>query len=1071
MEILYSERKNFYLYTLNVYLPIISWDSFILTSFLLVDITSSQSRTSSFLLGSTDGKIFHFDERGKRQQIHSENNFDTIDHVLCDVGTNNVVVLTRALTCFQFSFERDGSIVEKNRRTLDIDGLEAESFEECLRNVILTNAGQLVALTAKGVVQSWDLRYDESYILNPASEEGSKFDPAISITYSSDYDVLAFGTQGGRCTFWKEARPNDNVSIVNSPHRHHIHASAKWINIFDCDLTGYCSPDNIIFGKTILIQSSGSMLSLKQDWLLSVHKHGKAALQIDQESVVIFHDFSEKPTAILDTGMGIVGLAIDSQSVCVWSHQEIQVYSIESRKCTIFSEIGLSLQTLTIVGESLYIAQGRCIIITDLYGAQKLTIRLPEDEGCPQHLDTTSTRLIIYTDIGTLKIMDITKKEPRLLFSKQNAFDDFDFASNSILSVHSNADCSLLSIVSIDRNDDSRRRLFFYDMKSYACSSLDSVIDNEDSEVSLCCWDPAEPKSVLCEMRSRNSMVPKILTLFIGINAEPFVHSDYDLDSWRSTAIGFSIPSVFTLKRRQDYPSLMRSPETYEFVSETMKGFETFSDIQNSELISAATDFFFYISSKDIDRAFICAALVKENELWYKLISFCVKKGSLDVAKKCLAEMKKYDAVASVKDAEKNPEIEVALAQVAIEVGMMEEAEKLYVKCQRKDLLCNLFRHQEKWPEAFEVAGNDTLLNKSLHFHYGKWSEQNGDDENAFNEYKMSSFSGSKTMLRKMIEKEFPVDDYLRQTNSTELISLHASYFERNGDIPRAETLYSTADDNLSLIRIACAKGDLDDAFELARRGCKAGAYHLARHLEAEGDLSGALTCYSMSGMYNYAIRLCKLNDGFDTELMNFAMKSQTPQVLSCAHHFVQKGEIEKAARLFIQGDDKAKALDILSDIPLNEDNFNANSEYASLIEELDISVSGEILQKYAKFLVQAGDKERSLTILKSKGFSIADILDHCAEQKIILDEDLSKIILSQDADVETLTEFANLCKSQGNYTLACKKFTEAGDKTNAMKALLQTGDIQTIIKYASASRSKNVYILAANHLQKLQTQ
>ncbi len=44
------------------------------------------------------------------------------------------------------------------------------------------------------------------------------------------------------------------------------------------------------------------------------------------------------------------------------------------------------------------------------------------------------------------------------------------------------------------------------------------------------------------------------------------------------------------------------------------------------------------------------------------------------------------------------------------------------------------------------------------------------------------------------------------------------------------------------------------------------------------------------------------------------------------------------------------------------------------------------------------------------------------------------------------------VAKRQGNYQLAAKKYTQAGDKTKAMKALLRSGDAEKIIFFAGGA-------------------
>merc|ERR1719355_587202 len=66
------------------------------------------------------------------------------------------------------------------------------------------------------------------------------------------------------------------------------------------------------------------------------------------------------------------------------------------------------------------------------------------------------------------------------------------------------------------------------------------------------------------------------------------------------------------------------------------------------------------------------------------------------------------------------------------------------------------------------------------------------------------------------------------------------------------------------------------------------------------------------------------------------------------------------------------------------------------------------------------------------------------------------------------LMEIAKLCRQQGSFQLACKKFTQAGDKMKAMKALLQSGDTEKIIFFAGTARQPDIYVLAGNYLQSL---
>ena len=77
----------------------------------------------------------------------------------------------------------------------------------------------------------------------------------------------------------------------------------------------------------------------------------------------------------------------------------------------------------------------------------------------------------------------------------------------------------------------------------------------------------------------------------------------------------------------------------------------------------------------------------------------------------------------------------------------------------------------------------------------------------------------------------------------------------------------------------------------------------------------------------------------------------------------------------------------------------------------------------------------------------------------------------SQEERLETLRALAKACKKQGAFQLACKKFTQAGDRVKAMKCLLKSGDTKNITYYANVSRNREIYVLAANYLQSLDWQ
>src|SRR5689334_18604398 len=82
------------------------------------------------------------------------------------------------------------------------------------------------------------------------------------------------------------------------------------------------------------------------------------------------------------------------------------------------------------------------------------------------------------------------------------------------------------------------------------------------------------------------------------------------------------------------------------------------------------------------------------------LLDMCVKTKRLDVAEVCLANMGNARGTRSLREAKKEQQKEAQLAAVAIELGLYDEAEKLYTSVERYDLLNRLFQSRGDWKKS-----------------------------------------------------------------------------------------------------------------------------------------------------------------------------------------------------------------------------------------------------------------------------------------------------------------------------------------------------------------------------------
>ena len=804
-------------------------------------------------------------------------------------------------------------------------------------------------------------------------------------------------------------------------------------------------------------------MSIGRKRLLSSSRDGKTAIQVDEATVSIYHETQATPFAVLNTCITLQGLAVDSNYLCCWSTSEIQTYSVQNKRCIAMAEIPISLQTLAIHGESLYIAQNRSLLITDLEGTLRMTTRLSEADGNPKFLHAISNVLTIFTDKGTIKVMDISKKEPRPLYSHRVFVGRTPLGqSKTVDCLQTNADASLISLTCTDQKDMRSRCLYIIDSKSGKVKALENKIG--DHYVMAHHWDSVEQKVLICELLFSEGTPPRMMTLFIDHELDAYVHDDTVLESHSSTIVGLSIPHICMCPCAQPFSDNALAPETCKIELVQLAGFEGCS-LDSSASISSMTDFLFYVATSHFEKAFMCADQIKIDQVWRKLAIKCIRDENLEVAMRCLQSLCHQKGLPRVE--QQGDCFEVALAEAAVQLGMIEEAESLYKKCDRIDLLCDLLRKKGSWSEAFDLAKDDEILLKSLNFLYGKAKEDEGDLSSAFEFYERSSLP-RRTLLQKMIKCGIGVDDFLRNQNENknELISLYALYVESLGDMDQAKQLFSTADDALNSVRIACTEGDLQHAFNLAELERSGSAYYLAQYLEVEGDIDGALKYYTMSGMYNHALRLCKEHECHNL-IFDIALKSNAPQMLSCGQYLFELGELLKSARLFMTGGDRGKAIETTLQISFDDINTAQRHEYIAIVDTLDVDIPDETIEQCAKFLIQETESSKNgLGFMKRRGSSIESIVQLCLNENATLDEEGVDLILAGKYEKEHAILVAETCQSQGDLNLACRAFTKAGDRISAARCLLRSGNIQKIVDYANESETRDVYILASNYLQ-----
>jgi len=184
------------------------------------------------------------------------------------------------------------------------------------------------------------------------------------------------------------------------------------------------------------------------------------------------------------------------------------------------------------------------------------------------------------------------------------------------------------------------------------------------------------------------------------------------------------------------------------------------------------------------------------------------------------------------------------------------------------------------------------------------------------------------------------------------------------------------------------------------------------------------------------------------------------------AKYYEQRGQPSKAVVLYQKAGQQKRALELCFSARL----FDALRKIA---DDLSADSDPAILAKCAEFFMEHSQHDKAVHLLSiSKQYERAVQL--CNEHDVQITEDMAermtpdKNSMEQSQRSEILQEIAKLCKKQGSFQLACKKFTQAGDKLKAMKSLLKSGDTEKITFFAGTARQPDIYVLAGNYLQSL---
>ncbi|XP_061911877.1 intraflagellar transport protein 140 homolog [Entelurus aequoreus] len=1042
----------------------------------------------AFYVSTADGKVYGVDEHGKTSTLLS---MDSAVKKLFFLATREVLtVITDTMMLSQYTLGPEG--VAQELQKFKLSSKSGQNIDTvCAKN------GLIITATGEQVIRLWDLERNENYALSLDESLGFERGEMINcVSYCTGKEILAGGTSHGRIAMWK---------MVVHPDRNRGDTKAQWKLQTPTEIEGNVSQLQWGSNLNLLAANNSNTVVILHEHVMSAHcSQQVAAVQLTptQLSITQFHTGLH---LALQSEMHIKGVCVTKDSATVWSGKQVTVFEMSGPALHNKGSFPCDSHVVTVHGENLYTVEPNRVQIRTPQGTVKQLLTFSKAEGNPVLLSVCQSYLVVGTDTSHIRVFDLTRRDAKAHCNAKNLADQIPNLG-ALRSVKCNSNGSQVSILVTQVNGRPDQKVYFYDIEMDTVTHFDfftgrpssGISHSEDSErqqfqeseVSGRCpvshfWDESEPRLFVCETVPVSSETSSsgywdtvdvsVVTLFCtqehGLLLQDCFAKPAGLQALLALDVPyyyFSCKEVSATSAPANHSQSSRGSVALFPQMVSRRALRDFEGLENCDKSTrdAMLNFSFYLTVGHMDEAFKSIKLIKSKAVWENMARMCVKTRRLDVAQVCLGNMGNARAAKALKEAKAEPEPEAHIAALAIQLGMLEDAEKLYKGCQRYDLLNNLYQASGQYEKALEIAEtHDRIHLRATYYNHARYQESLGDKSTALANYEKSD-THRVEVPRMLQDDPLSLEIYVNRMKDKKLYKWWAQYLESQSEMDSALDLYKSAQDYFSMVRVHCYMGNVQKASDIAiDTGDRAASYHLARHYEGHDDIKQAVHFYTRAQAYNNAIRLCKEN-GLDDQLMNLALLSNPEDMMEAACYYEEKGiHLDRAVSLYHKAGYVSKALEVAF----------ATQQFAALqmvAEDLNENSDPALLARCSEFFIQHSQYKRAVELLiAAKKYPQA--LEVCVNENLTITEELAEKMtvtdtkeLSEEAHKELLERIAECFVRQGNYHLASKKFTQAGNKLKAMRTLLKSGDTKRIIRFANFCRQKELYVMAANYLQ-----
>ncbi|KAG7302711.1 hypothetical protein JYU34_012664 [Plutella xylostella] len=949
------------------------------------------------------------------------------------------------------------------------------------QSIVLAGNFYVAVIAGDNIIRIWDSETGDNDVLPNEKEEIAEGDIFTSINYCTLSDTLCCGTSQGHLYLWRRDHRN-SWKLISSTSVKGTVKEVSWGSegLMNPLLHVNCITSAFILREQPICWGYSPEVTMVQKSATEIAVANKAGLSTSINTIIT-----------------VRAMAYKDQYVAIGDGKEVQVW-LSSKdnnvKFSLIHSFSWKTDVLVIHSDMLVGIVATHVESRSVSGLALGALPTSEGEGEPIGLTSTGRFLLVSTMDGTLKLAEITKKGLKMPFPAKNCYQMIeDFGEVMRAAVNCTGRYICLSIANSALAPDPR--LHLWDAANDVITQ--TVAEPAAQRVPLAIvWDTHDARLLAVHTRSADSDRVHLY----------FCHEGrlFEYRHW--------CPHTELYNLTDFMMCTLQAPHVVILTQQTLKQItlNEFQDLKDPDAATARQmlDFLYHMTIGSLEKAVVVGSNIaggKSSVIWNSLAKECVSCKRPDMGAVCLGKMGNIKGALMMNKVMEDPNMDddSKVGVLAVNLGMLAEAEVLFTQAQRPDLVTRLKSAQDGGLAEITTGpseGENVLLIKRAQHKLANLLWANGETGAALKLFeqagtvvphvpRMMTAQGQTQLLAQ----------YVATSNDTQLILWWGHYLESVGDMDGALDAYARAKDFGEQTRLLCHMDRIEEAEKLCDKD-KAAMYQMARYLEMQPDKTeSAVKMYLQAGIPTAAIRVaseaqswglvrraggaggagpahalqaaCALDAAGrsrDAILMyQRAAHSWTLVRRAGAHALLAACALDAAGRsrdaiLMYQ---RAGKPHMALKLALSCGDTTALAQCVQSVGRVEPALALTVAAR----LRSAGQHAHAAAALAASG-QYEEALDIVEADTSPLTEELSEQLAApagtrgRDA---LLRRLADVLGARSLYHQAAKRLAQAGDKPGAMRWLMRSGDVDRVATFAAASHDRTAQLMAADYLRR----